>query len=52
MGFKGLTLNTPPEETAHIYAEDDAAIFQSIVGEMEYSRSASSVRQLHSATTK
>lgn len=32
MGFKGLTLNTPPEETAHIYAEDDAAIFQSIVG--------------------
>lgn len=33
MGFKGLTLNTPPEETAHIYAEDDAAIFQSIAGE-------------------
>ena len=32
MGFKGLTLNTPPEEAAHIYAEDDAAIFQSIVG--------------------
>lgn len=32
MGFKGLTLNTPPEETAHIYAEDDAAIFQSIAG--------------------
>ena len=31
-GFKGITLNTPPEETAHIYAEDDAAIFQSIVG--------------------
>lgn len=33
MGFKGLTLNTPPEEAAHIYAEDDAAIFQSIAGE-------------------
>lgn len=32
-GFKGITLNTPPEETAHIYAEDDAAIFQSIAGE-------------------
>lgn len=32
MGFKGLTLNTPPEEAAHIYAEDDAAIFQSIAG--------------------
>lgn len=32
MGFKGLTLNTPSEETAHIYAEDDAAIFQSIAG--------------------
>lgn len=32
MGFKGLTLNTPPEETAHIHAEDDAAIFQSIAG--------------------
>lgn len=32
-GLKGLTLNTPPEEAAHIYAEDDAAIFQSIAGE-------------------
>ncbi len=32
-GLKGLTLNTPPEEIAHIYAEDDAAIFQSIAGE-------------------
>lgn len=31
-GLKGLTLNTPPEETAHIYAEDDAAIFQAIAG--------------------
>lgn len=31
-GLKGLTLNTPPEEAAHIYAEDDAAIFQSIAG--------------------
>ena len=32
-GLKGLTLNTPPEEVAHILAEDDAAIFQSIAGE-------------------
>lgn len=32
-GLKGLTLNTPPEGAAHIYAEDDAAIFQSIAGE-------------------
>lgn len=32
-GLKGLTLNTPPEEAVHIYAEDDAAIFQSIAGE-------------------
>lgn len=31
-GLKGLTLNTQPEEAAHIYAEDDAAIFQSIAG--------------------
>lgn len=33
MGFKPLTHNTPPEEEAHIFAEDDAAIFQSIFGE-------------------
>lgn len=33
MGFKPLTYNTPPEEEAHIFAEDDAAIFQSIFGE-------------------
>lgn len=33
MGFKGFTLNTPPEEEAHILAEDDAAIYQSIFGE-------------------
>ena len=33
MGLKGLTLNTPPEEEAHILAEDDAAIYQSIFGE-------------------
>lgn len=32
MGFRPLTLNTPPEEEAHILAEDDAAIFQSIFG--------------------
>lgn len=33
MGFKPLTYNTAPEEEAHIFAEDDAAIFQSIFGE-------------------
>lgn len=33
MGFKPLTYNTPPEGEAHISAEDDAAIFQSIFGE-------------------
>lgn len=32
MGFRPLTLNTTPEEEAHILAEDDAAIFQSIFG--------------------
>lgn len=33
MGLKGITLDTPPEEEAHILAEDDAAIYQSIFGE-------------------
>lgn len=33
MGLRGITLNTPPEEEAHIIAEDDAAIYQSIFGE-------------------
>lgn len=33
MGFKPLTYNTPPEEEAHIFVEDDAAIYQSIFGE-------------------
>lgn len=32
MGFKGITVNTSPEAEPHIYAEDDAAIYQSIVG--------------------
>lgn len=32
MGFKGITMNTPPTEAPHICAEDDAAIFQSIFG--------------------
>ena len=32
-GLKGLTVNTAPEAEPHIYAEDDAAIFQSIFGE-------------------
>ncbi len=32
MAFKGITVNTAPEESAHIYAQDDAAIYQSIFG--------------------
>lgn len=32
MAFKGLTINTAAEEAGHIYAEDDAAIYQSILG--------------------
>ena len=32
-GIKAVTANTPPSEEAHIYAEDDAAIYQSLFGE-------------------
>lgn len=32
MGFKALTVNTATEAAGHIYAEDDAAIFQSMFG--------------------
>lgn len=32
MAFTGITVNTPAEDEAHIYAEDDAAIYQSIFG--------------------
>lgn len=32
MGFKALTVNTAEEAAGHIYAEDDAAIFQSMFG--------------------
>ena len=32
-GMKGITVNTAQEAEPHIYAEDDAAIFQSIFGE-------------------
>ena len=32
MAFKAITVNTPAEEAAHIYAQDDAAIYQSIFG--------------------
>lgn len=31
-GLKGITVNTAPEAEPHIYAEDDAAIYQSIFG--------------------
>ena len=31
-GLKGITINTAPETEPHIYAEDDAAIYQSIFG--------------------
>ncbi len=33
MAFKGLTINTPEDQEAHIYAEDDAAMFKCIVGD-------------------
>lgn len=32
-GLKGININTPPEADAHITAEDDAAIYQSMFGE-------------------
>ena len=32
MSFKALTVNTPPEKSAHILAEDDAAIYAGIIG--------------------
>lgn len=32
MGLKGITINTPATEEAHILAEDDAAIYQAIFG--------------------
>ena len=32
MAFNPMTVNTPPEIAPHIYAEDDAAVFQSIFG--------------------
>lgn len=32
MAFNPMTVNTPPEAAPHIYAEDDAAVFQSIFG--------------------
>lgn len=32
-GFKPITANTPPDALPHINAEDDAAVFQSIVGD-------------------
>lgn len=32
-GFKGITVNTPTESSPHIYAEDDAAIYESLVGD-------------------
>ena len=32
-GLKGITVNTAPEAEPHIYAEDDAAIFQTMFGE-------------------
>lgn len=33
--LKGITINTPPEAEPHIYAEDDAAIFQSFLGTLD-----------------
>ena len=31
-GLKGITINTAPEAEPHLYAEDDAAIYQAICG--------------------
>ena len=31
-GMKGITVNTAPEAEPHIYAEDDAAIYQAMFG--------------------
>lgn len=31
-GMKGITVNTAPEAEPHIYAEDDAAVYQAILG--------------------
>lgn len=31
-GMKGITVNTAPEAEPHIYAEDDAAVYQAIFG--------------------
>lgn len=33
MAFKGLTVNTTETEEAHIFAEDDAAIYKAILGD-------------------
>ena len=30
--MKGITVNTAPEAEPHIYAEDDAAVYQAIFG--------------------
>lgn len=35
MGFKGLTINRPESESPHIYAENDAAIYQAILGDAD-----------------
>ncbi|MDV9963410.1 hypothetical protein RHL97_19180 [Clostridioides difficile] len=32
MSFKAITVNTPPEQAAHILAEDDAAIYEALIG--------------------
>ena len=32
MAFKPITLNTPEADQAHIRAEDDAAIYESLIG--------------------
>lgn len=33
MGFKALTINTPPESEAHILAEDDAALYAGMLAQ-------------------
>lgn len=39
MAFKGITVNTKETEEAHIFAEDDAAIYKAILGDGRYGAS-------------
>lgn len=51
-GMKGITVNTAPEAEPHIYAEDDAAVYQAIFGDDGVSTIGRLVKQPCSATIK